>query len=91
MIAFKLWMLVLGIGLFAVAAAVVAYDVYAATRLYWLLQQPAFSRPNRPTAPPRPVTAIAIFGEPAKARAASRNRRPKPLWVARFASQEHRS
>lgn len=39
MIALKLLMMILGVGLFGSAAAVVAYDVYVAARLRWLLQQ----------------------------------------------------
>jgi regulator of protease activity HflC (stomatin/prohibitin superfamily) len=39
MIALKLLLMVLGAGLFGSAAVVVAYDVYVATRLRWLLQQ----------------------------------------------------
>ncbi|HTQ95334.1 MAG TPA: SPFH domain-containing protein [Candidatus Acidoferrum sp.] len=41
MIALKLLMMILGVGLFGSAAAVVAYDVYVAARLRWLLQQSA--------------------------------------------------
>ena len=37
MLALKLLLMIAGIGLFASAAAVVAYDVYLATRLRWLL------------------------------------------------------
>jgi regulator of protease activity HflC (stomatin/prohibitin superfamily) len=39
MLALKLLLMILGVGLFGSAAVVVAYDVYAATRLRWLLQQ----------------------------------------------------
>ena len=41
MIALKLLLMILGVGLFASAAAVVAYDIYLATRLRWLLKQSA--------------------------------------------------
>jgi regulator of protease activity HflC (stomatin/prohibitin superfamily) len=39
MIALKFLLMTLGVGLFAAAAAVVAYDIFAATRLRWLLEQ----------------------------------------------------
>lgn len=39
MLALKLLLMIAGIGLFGSAAAVVAYDVYLATRLRWLLSQ----------------------------------------------------
>jgi regulator of protease activity HflC (stomatin/prohibitin superfamily) len=39
MLAFKLLLMILGIGLFASAAILVAYDVFAATRLRWLVRQ----------------------------------------------------
>ncbi|HTZ47179.1 MAG TPA: SPFH domain-containing protein [Verrucomicrobiae bacterium] len=39
MLALKLLLMIAGIGLFGSAAAVVAYDVYIATRLRWLLSQ----------------------------------------------------
>jgi regulator of protease activity HflC (stomatin/prohibitin superfamily) len=39
MLALKTLLMVLGVGLFGSAAAVVAYDIYLATRLRWLLQQ----------------------------------------------------
>jgi regulator of protease activity HflC (stomatin/prohibitin superfamily) len=41
MIALKFLLMILGVGLFASAAAVVAYDIYLATRLRWLLKQSA--------------------------------------------------
>jgi regulator of protease activity HflC (stomatin/prohibitin superfamily) len=41
MIAMKLFLMILGVGFFASAAVVVAYDVYLAMRLRWLLQQSA--------------------------------------------------
>lgn len=41
MVALKFLLTILGIGLFGSAAAVVAYDVYLASRLRWLLQQSA--------------------------------------------------
>jgi regulator of protease activity HflC (stomatin/prohibitin superfamily) len=41
MIALKLLLMILGVGLFGGAAVVVAYDVYLATRLRWLLKQSA--------------------------------------------------
>jgi regulator of protease activity HflC (stomatin/prohibitin superfamily) len=39
MIALKFLLMVVGVGLFGSAAAVVAYDVYVASRLRWLLEQ----------------------------------------------------
>ena len=41
MIALKLLLMILGGGLFGTAAVIVAYDVYAAARLRWLLGQAA--------------------------------------------------
>ena len=41
MLALKALLMLLGVGLFVGAAAVVAYDVYVATRLRWLLQDSA--------------------------------------------------
>jgi regulator of protease activity HflC (stomatin/prohibitin superfamily) len=41
MLALKTLLMILGVGLFGSAAAVVAYDIYLATRLRWLLQQSA--------------------------------------------------
>ncbi|HYA78715.1 MAG TPA: SPFH domain-containing protein [Candidatus Bathyarchaeia archaeon] len=41
MLALKLLLMILGAGLFTGAAAVVAYDVYVAARLRWLLEQSA--------------------------------------------------
>jgi regulator of protease activity HflC (stomatin/prohibitin superfamily) len=39
MLALKFLLMILGVGLFGSAAVIVAYDVYVATRLRWLLQQ----------------------------------------------------
>ncbi len=41
MLALKLLLMIVGVGLFGCAAVVVAYDVYVATRLRWLLQRSA--------------------------------------------------
>ena len=41
MLALKFLLMILGVGLFAGAAIVVAYDVYVAARLRWLLEQSA--------------------------------------------------
>ncbi len=41
MLALKFLLMILGVGLFASAAIVVAYDVYVAARLRWLLEQSA--------------------------------------------------
>lgn len=41
MVALKFLLMILGIGLFGSAAAVIAYDVYLASRLRWLLQRSA--------------------------------------------------
>ncbi len=39
MLALKLLLMILGLGLFGGAAILVAYDVYMATRLRWLLEE----------------------------------------------------
>jgi hypothetical protein len=56
MLALKLLLMILGLGLFAIAAILVAYDVFAATRLRWLLRRnyiaevaSAASHHHRPT------------------------------------------
>jgi len=41
MLALKLLLMILGVGLFGGAAVVIAYDIYVAARLRWLLQQSA--------------------------------------------------
>jgi hypothetical protein len=74
------------IGLFALAAAIVAYDIYSATRLRWLLQPCGAPGKFRS---PRPERQITRFGA-ARATAAAHERRPKALWVARLASLEHK-
>jgi hypothetical protein len=74
-------------GLFALAAAIVAYDIYSATRLRWLLQPCGAPRKFRS---PRPERQITRFGVAARATAAAHERRPKALWVARLASLEHK-
>jgi hypothetical protein len=90
MVALKLSILILGTGVFATAISIVAYDIYIATRRHWLVDQPYHLHRNSNTASARQSRALTIFGERARARAVSLDHRPKPLWVARFASQERR-
>ena len=75
MLALKFLLMVFGLGLFGVAAILVAYDVYMATRLRSLLQR------NR-----HPPPKSQEIGE--ATRAASYDHRPKPLRVVRIASLE---
>jgi regulator of protease activity HflC (stomatin/prohibitin superfamily) len=59
MVALKFLLMILGIGLFGSAAAVVAYDVYIAGRLRWLLQWSAAPSQEGPTAiQPRPFGPV---------------------------------
>lgn len=44
MLALELWFLIFAITLFVGAAAVVAYDVYMASRLRWLLKRTSSRR-----------------------------------------------
>jgi hypothetical protein len=90
MLALKLGMLVLGASFFVLVAAVVAYDVCVATRLSRLLAQPVFHRRDPRSAQTRLAVGPTILGEKARARAVSLERQPKPLCVARLASQERR-
>jgi regulator of protease activity HflC (stomatin/prohibitin superfamily) len=68
MLALKSLLMILGVGLFGTAAAIVAYDVYVATRLRWLLQQSAgegtAAIQPRPFGPVRWMLAqkLALFG-----------------------------
>ena len=91
MLALKLGMLVLGASFFVFAATLVAYDIFMATRLTRLLAQRAFRRRDRRTVQNSHAARTTIFGRMARARATLPERRPKPLWVARFASQERKS
>jgi regulator of protease activity HflC (stomatin/prohibitin superfamily) len=61
MIALKFFLMILGLGLFGSAGVIVAYDVYVATRLRWLLEQSSGEggaegitlKPQRPFGPVR--------------------------------------
>jgi regulator of protease activity HflC (stomatin/prohibitin superfamily) len=61
MLALKYLLMLLGVAMFASAAAVVAYDIYVAARLRWLLQQAGVQggaegiTPTKPDAPFGPV------------------------------------
>jgi len=90
MLAFKLLMLIFGAGFLATVLSIVAHDVYAATHLRWLVDQPGVLRCNSRVEPIRHAAAITIFGGARRARPASREHRPQPLWVARLASQQER-
>jgi len=74
-------------GLFAFVAAIVAYDIYSATRLRWLLQP---SGTPRKFHSPRPERQIKRIGVATRPRAVAHERRPKTLWVARLASLEQK-
>jgi len=54
MVALKALLMILGIGLFGGAAAVVAYDVYVAARLRWLLEQSVAPEGGPTAIAPRP-------------------------------------
>ena len=58
MVALKLLMMIVGIGLFGSAAAVVGYDVILATRLRWLLQRSASSGEETAAIQPRPFGPV---------------------------------
>jgi ABC-type phosphate/phosphonate transport system permease subunit len=66
MLAWKLLLMVLGVGLYGSAAAVVAYDIYMATCLRWLLQR-APLRHNRRPARAGQAVATTRFGKAASA------------------------
>ena len=91
MLAWKFLLMIFGVVLFGSAAGVVAYDVYVAARLRLLLEQSggAIRHSRRPARAWQP-TATTGFGKVVRARAAFHERRPKPLWEARFASLEER-
>jgi hypothetical protein len=92
MFALKFLLMIFGVVLFGSAAGVVAYDVYAAARLRSLLEQSGGPiRHSRRPARPWRTTVTTGFGKVVKARATFRERRPKPLWVARFASLEEKT
>jgi hypothetical protein len=92
MLAWKFFLVILSISLFASVAILVAYDVFAAARLRWLLTQTSNQggaevitpRMGRPFAPSRgkPVSQLT--------RATSYEHRPVALWVARAATLEER-
>jgi hypothetical protein len=75
MFGLKFFFMFLGVCIFGSAAVLVGYDIYVATRLRTIL---AGARPTN-------------FGDAARARAAFPDHRPKPLWVARFASRKQQS
>jgi regulator of protease activity HflC (stomatin/prohibitin superfamily) len=58
MLALKTLLMVLGVGLFGSAAAVVAYDIYLATRLRWLLQQAGAPEGGAPAIQARPFGPV---------------------------------
>ena len=73
--------------LFALLGAVVVYDVYSATRLRWLLNPSGAPRVFRPT---KQLREKKRFGAVSRAKGTAPERRPKTLWVARFASLEQK-
>jgi regulator of protease activity HflC (stomatin/prohibitin superfamily) len=58
MLALKSLLMILGVGLFGSAAAVVAYDVYVAARLRWLLEKTAASGGGAAAMQPRPFGLV---------------------------------
>jgi regulator of protease activity HflC (stomatin/prohibitin superfamily) len=58
MLALKTLLMILGVGLFGSAAAVVAYDVYVATRLRWLLEKSSAVEGGAATIVPRPFGPV---------------------------------
>jgi regulator of protease activity HflC (stomatin/prohibitin superfamily) len=58
MLALKSLLMILGVGLFGSAAAVVAYDVYVAARLRWLLENTAASEGGAAAIEPRPFGPV---------------------------------
>jgi regulator of protease activity HflC (stomatin/prohibitin superfamily) len=59
MLALKLLLMILGVGLFGSASAIVAYDVYVAARLRWLLQNSTVQTGEGTTAiQPRPFGPV---------------------------------
>jgi regulator of protease activity HflC (stomatin/prohibitin superfamily) len=58
MLALKTLLMILGVGLFGSAAAVVAYDVYVATRLRWLLEKAGAPEGGAAATPPRPFGPV---------------------------------
>jgi hypothetical protein len=59
MVALKVLLMIVGIGLFGSAAAVVGYDVVLATRLRWLLQRSAaYSKDGTAAIQPHPFGPI---------------------------------
>jgi hypothetical protein len=78
---------ILTAGIFALFAAIVACDIYSATRLRRLLDPTGSPRKLRRAAPAQQTRR---FGMAVALKAAARQRRPKTLWVARFASLEQK-
>jgi regulator of protease activity HflC (stomatin/prohibitin superfamily) len=58
MLALKTLLMILGVGLFGSAVAVVAYDIYLATRLRWLLEQTTAAEGGAAALPPRPFGSV---------------------------------
>ena len=75
MLGLKFLFMLLSVIIFGSAAVLVGYDIYVATRLRTLVAGVPHTN----------------FGEAARARAAFPEARPKPLWVARFASRKQTS
>jgi hypothetical protein len=76
MLALKYLLLILGVGLFSSSGILVAYDIYIAARLRWLLNARGTNARN------------CEFRRGGTSKAASQERRPIPLRVARTASLE---
>jgi hypothetical protein len=74
-------------GLFALFATIVACDIYSAIGLRRLLNRAASPRKLHRATPTAQNTRFGIAVSP---KAAARERRPKTLWVARFASLEQK-
>ena len=79
MLALKYLLLILGVGLFGSSGILVAYDIYIAARLRWLLNTRGTNARNRE------------FRRGGTSKAAHQERRPIPLRVARTASLEEQS
>ncbi len=69
------------------AVSIVAYDIYSAARLRWLLAP--FGAPHRFRITKR-AKAISKFEATPGARGVAHERRPKTPWAARFASLEQK-
>lgn len=76
MLALKYLLLILGVGLFSSSGILVAHDIYIAARLRWLLNTRGRNARNWK------------FRRGGTSKAATQERRPIPLRVARIASLE---